>query len=471
MPRAPFRLVSIFVAAALLPELLAADGSSLRVPEGPETPIVTAPFPGPPPSPPAVLPAEIAARRNALTLGDVLDVALRRDPATRAAWESARAAAEELRSRKSAYYPEVDAVASVSRAKVAGFGGRVSNLGSSYGPQLTVDWLLFDFGNRAGDVEEGRRLAFSSIWAHGAAVQDTILRVTIAYYGYLDAKAQLDAARRSEVEAETNRKAAEDRRSAGVATIADVLQARTALSQATLDRITVEGNIHTVRGALATAVGVPANTPFDAAPLPDSVPAAEAGREVDALIDEALSRRPDLAAAREDWLAAEANVRKVRGEGLPSLGFTGSAGRTWYDPATVSNAASTWSLALTLRVPLFTGFRNAADLAKARAESGAAAEAARDVENRVVLDVWTAYYALRTAAQRVETSRDLLESATQSEEVALGRYKEGVGTILDLLNAQAALASARAQEISSRAAWLVASARLALAVGELKLPS
>ena len=84
MPRLPFRIVSVVVAATLLPELLAAEGS----------PVATGPFPGPPPSLPAALPAEIAARRDALTLGDVLDVALRRDPATRAAWETARAAAE-----------------------------------------------------------------------------------------------------------------------------------------------------------------------------------------------------------------------------------------------------------------------------------------------------------------------------------------------------------------------------------------
>jgi outer membrane protein len=49
--------------------------------------------------------------------------------------------------------------------------------------------------------------------------------------------------------------------------------------------------------------------------------------------------------------------------------------------------------------------------------------------------------------------------------VALGRYKEGVGTIIDLLNAQAALATARSQEILARSGWFVALAQLAYDTG------
>jgi len=79
----------------------------------------------------------------------------------------------------------------------------------------------------------------------------------------------------------------------------------------------------------------------------------------------------------------------------------------------------------------------------------------------VILQVWTSYYGLQTATQLVKTSRDLLASAEQSERVEMGRYREGVGTILDLLAAQSALADARAQEILARSQWFVALARLA----------
>jgi outer membrane protein TolC len=79
--------------------------------------------------------------------------------------------------------------------------------------------------------------------------------------------------------------------------------------------------------------------------------------------------------------------------------------------------------------------------------------------------VWTSYYAHQTATRRLDTSKDLLASAEQSERVAFARYKEGVGTILDLLVAQSALASARATEIQARTDWWVALARLARDTG------
>ena len=85
------------------------------------------------------------------------------------------------------------------------------------------------------------------------------------------------------------------------------------------------------------------------------------------------------------------------------------------------------------------------------------------VSNQVV----TSYVALHTAAARVRTADVLLASAQQSEDVARGRYRAGVGTILDLLTAQSALASARAQQAQTRWTWATALAQLAHDVGVL----
>jgi len=81
--------------------------------------------------------------------------------------------------------------------------------------------------------------------------------------------------------------------------------------------------------------------------------------------------------------------------------------------------------------------------------------------------VWTARADLETATQHLATSKDFLASAEESERVALARYKEGVGSVIDLLTAQATLSSARAQEIQARTDWLLAVSRLAYATGTL----
>jgi outer membrane protein TolC len=83
--------------------------------------------------------------------------------------------------------------------------------------------------------------------------------------------------------------------------------------------------------------------------------------------------------------------------------------------------------------------------------------------------VFTAYYNLQTATERVRTAADLLASATESESVARGRYREGVGSIVDLLIAQSALADARAQDAQARWQWHSSLAQLAHDVGILGL--
>jgi len=85
----------------------------------------------------------------------------------------------------------------------------------------------------------------------------------------------------------------------------------------------------------------------------------------------------------------------------------------------------------------------------------------------VITQVFVSYYALQTAEQRVATADDLLASAQQSVQVAAGRYREGVGSIIDLLTAQTALANARAQQVQSRWQWYTALAQLARDAGVL----
>jgi outer membrane protein TolC len=124
-----------------------------------------------------------------------------------------------------------------------------------------------------------------------------------------------------------------------------------------------------------------------------------------------------------------------------------------------------------LRIPVFTGWKNTYDVLKAREDAEAARAQVEILSDQVILQVWTSYYNLKTAAQQVKTARDLFASARQSEEVALGRYKAGVGSILDLLTAQTAFASARAQEVQARASWFLAMAQLAHDTGALPPPA
>jgi outer membrane protein TolC len=464
-PQAHIRFV---IAAVLVAGIgVGAAARDVPLPETPGRGIAPGEFPAPPPYDARAIPDDIIARRNQLTIVDVLDVALRNDPATQIAWRDARSRVDALGAAKADWWPELDVTVGATRAKTVVQGGRFNATQTTYGPGLALTYVLADFGERSGNVASARDGALSAVWSHSAAVQGTVLRTIEAYVAYLDAKAQLVAARTTEDEAATNLDAAEQRRAAGLATIADVLQGKTQRSQAKLAAQTIEGSIGSLRGALATAMGLPANVEFEVGELPAQVPAIDFGSTVDDLITKALGRRPDLAAARAAWMSAKSNVTAVRGSWLPALDLTGLASLNYYDPATFVDHTNTWSVGVVLHIPVFNGLRNKYEVAGAKEDERRAAASARGVEQDVINQVWTNWYDVKTAAQRIETSKDLLESATQSEQVALGRYREGVGSLLDLLNSQTALAGARAQEIAARADWLVAAARLLYSTGGL----
>jgi outer membrane protein len=455
------------LAAALALAACASSGTgggrrAAPVPESSaQTVEVPAPAARPTPAPPAI-PERLLQPDATFTLADITDIALRNNPLTRTSYLQALSAAANLGSKKSAYYPTIDATVSGARGK-AGLEGSTSGeaLLTTYGPAVSLNMLLLDMGGRSANVEEARLGLLASDWLHNATVQSVVLGVQVTYVQYLNAKSQLVAATANVKTAQTALDAATIRHDAGVATIAEVLLAKTSLSQAQLSVDSLNGQVMALRGSLATAMGLPATTPYDVGMLPEQMPSTLADQAVEPLVEQAKAQRPDLAAALTQAEKASAHVRSVRSDGLPVLSASASAGRTYVDPSTYVDHGDSWSARLLLSVPLFTGFATTYNVEKAREDAAAAQAQADSLEQEVILQVWTSYYALQTANQLVKTSRDLLASAEQSERVAFGRYKEGVGTILDLLAAQSQLANARSQEIQARAQWFAALAQLA----------
>lgn len=388
-----------------------------------------------------------------LTLARAIDLALANNPNTRIAWLEARQAEALVGSERSAFLPEVGVNASIQKT-------RDNDL--AFGPSVDVSYLLFDFGGRAADVAQARQTLIAAGYTHNQVIQDIVLLTERAYYGVLYSRGLLDAQAATLKERRASLDAAEARHRAGVATIADVLEARTALSQAQLNYETIEGQMRQQEGLLATTIGIPVTTKLDIGSLPTELPLTDVTQAVESYIAQAVTARPELAASRAFIQRAEARVRSVRSAFLPSVGFTASAGHFFS-----GGADSPYSIGIAMRFPIFTGFRNVFDLRAARLGVDIAREDARNLEQQVELEVWSSYHLLSTATQRVRTSRDLLRSAQESLDVAAGRYRGGVGTILELLTAQAALELARAQEVQARADWFVAVAQLAHDTGTL----
>ena len=422
----------------------------------------------PPPSavPPVVAQTPATPPAGVIGLADVINVALTNNPATREAWLSAREAEAQLGSRRSEYYPELDVNASITRSKT-GASNRPAFLSTTYTPSLALSWLLYDFGGRDAAVEEARQTLIAADFTHNQVLQDVALRATQAYYQLLDARALADAQAATVKERQTELDAAEARHNAGVATVADVLQARTALSQAQLTLESLTGNVRTLEGVLATTMGLPTGTRLQFGVLPANVPLDEAQQAVDAFIGQAATNRPDLASARAIAQRAVARIREVRAQGLPSITLNSNVSKSWFGAPSSLGSTTPWSASVNLHWPVFNGFRTQYDVRTAELDAQLAQEEVRGLGQQIDLQVWTSYFGLQTARQRLATARDLLTSAQQSVDVATARYREGLGTILDVLTAESALEAARAQEVQSRADWFLALAQLAHDTGSL----
>jgi outer membrane protein TolC len=407
------------------------------------------------------------AQARGWTLDTIVDIALRNSSQTKAAWAAARSAAAAYGSRRGDYLPDIGVGGFATAQQSTGPGGTSTFRTRPYGATADLSWLLFNFGGREAAVAEARQALYAADWLHNAAIQNVMLAVEQAYYQYLTVKA-LSAAQTSTMkDAQANLDAAEDRHDAGLATIADVLQARTAMSQAQLALEGLLGQIAITRGALATAMGLPANLDFDIELPSQELQLQETTDSVDVFLDRAQRARPDLAAARAGAERARAHVGKVKADGYPNITANGNLGRTYYMDR--DEFRDTYLATVQVHLPVFTGFSHRYDVQQAHADADWAAANLETARQAVVLQVWTSYYDLKTAEQRVRTSGELLKSATESHDVARGRYKSGVGSILDLLAAQAALEGARAQRIEAWSDWFTAVARLAHDTGTLGL--
>jgi len=394
---------------------------------------------------------------------------LANNPQTRAAWNTARAASAAVGLSLGAYLPRIDLALPGSKQKAAFAGGQFVIEQSTLTPMASLNLLLFDFGGREADIKSARRALEAANWTQNAVYQNVILQIESVYYAYLSAKALLEAQETSLKGAQVNYDAANARHQSGVATVADVLQAKTALSTTELQIITTQGLIQTLHGALASSMGLPADAAFEISDtLPESIPFDSVGKKVDACIKEAEARRPDLVASRALVLAAEAGIQKARSTFFPVISLSGDIGRIYYRGSPISNSIFTVSVSVDL--PFLFGLQEYAVLA-AKAEAEAARDQMMELGRGIELQVWTSYYGLKTAEQKIKTAGDLLASAQASDDVALGRYKEGVGSILDLLSAQAMLEDSREQLVRARFDWFLALVQFTHDTGALEPPA
>ena len=410
-----------------------------------------------------------------LDLPALVDLALCRNPATAIAWASVRSAAAGVGIARAAELPSASVQVGPTLSRTDYFRsqnvqvapgqsfaavGSSTDLGST--ANLALDWLVFDFGGRRARIDSARASQRAALASFADTAQTIALNTVTAYNAVNANRASVTAAEASVAFAQRSFDTARAKEVAGVSTPSDRLQAQSSLSQAQLTLTQARGNLTTSEGQLATVVALPAPTRLDLAAPPPLGSSDLLKTGVEGLIADAEKLRPDILSQRAQVEAAAANVRAARSDLRPSLGLSVQDNLSY---ASSINDRNTGSVGLTISVPLFNGYARTYQVTQAKAELDRAAATAEQVRQNAGLDVFSNYTALDTAIRSLATARDLLASSQAAADIAQGRYKAGVGTFTDLLNAQSQLASARQQLVQAEFNVRTDQAQLARSIG------
>jgi outer membrane protein len=418
--------------------------------------------------------------RHAYTLAELIDIAEHNNPRTRVVWERAKQKADELGIARSAYYPVLAGVAAFADERIINpFPKPLAPLGYTLvdiplvQPEVTLQYLLFDFGRRESKVDA----AVAEKLAAGANFiqtnQQVALSVSSAYYTLVTAQERLQAAQETLKTAQTTQDAAEARLTNGRATLPDVLNARAETSQAIFDRESADGDEKIARVTLTEVIGVEpsADIVIDDAQQSAALPQMLT-LPVNELIERAMSGRPDLQSQAAEIRAASDAVRSAKAEYRPTVGLAATAAQTSVWPTTsygVLGSASkpTWSAGLSIDWRLFDGGARRNEVAAAESKKRAASDELTEKKDQATREVWTAYISFRTAVRKQEAAVALLDSANASYSASLDAYKYGVKNLIDVVTAEKQLAQARLSGVAARSQLLLEAVDLEFVTGNL----
>lgn len=374
--------------------------------------------------------------------------------AAEAAWREARAA---LGGSRSALYPQLDAQAGDTRAQQAG-----GDIGNNRNVQLGLGWQLDVWGQVRRQVEAGQaRLdASAADWAALRLSQQSLLAQNYIQLRSLDEQLRITAA---SIDAyQRVLRISENRYQAGMVTRADVSQALTQLKSTEAQQLDLHSQRARSAHAIAVLLGRPASG-FGLAAV-DGLPAMPALPQT--LPSSLLERRPDIAAAEQRVMAANAEIGVAKTAYFPTFGFSASGGyRADAWSGLISTPNRFWSLGPQLDLRLFDAGARRAKLQQAEAAYDQQVAGYRQATLEAIAEVEDTLVQLASLEQEYAVQAEALESARDALRLIENQYAAGLVDFTVVSNAMTTAHSAERTLLGLQASRLTASVQLISALG------
>lgn len=398
----------------------------------------------------------IIKKGDLLTVDRCVNIALKTHPIIISSRSSFDAGRSRIGQAESSYYPQLSLSSGYSR----NYSG-ATTAGSTYNQytnSATVSQNIYDFGKTPAQVKVQELNSDAAKSDLENLSQQITLNVRQAYYGLLQAMKNRAVAEDNVKQFEHHLEQAKGFFSVGTKPKFDVTKAEVDLSNARLGLIKAQNAIKTATAALNNAMGL-----LDAPEyvIEDDLSFKKYEVTFESALNKALESRSDIKAAAAKRLSAE-KALELAGKG--------------YYPYLSGNAAYTrsseklplkegWNAGVTLTVPIFSGFLTKHQVDEAVANHKAAKANEDLVKQNVFLEVQQAFINLKEAEERIPTAELAVKQAIENLDIANGRYSAGVGSPIEVTDAQALHTNAKTAYIQALSDYKVARAAIDKAMG------
>jgi len=329
---------------------------------------------------------------------------------------------------------------------------------TQFGGAIQANLLVFDGFGRWARAEGAQAEILETNFRHNATLDDIALRVKEAFFTLIAAKELLAATMETRGQSEILLNMAKARHENGLVAKTDVLWAKTNLAEAELLFTRAKNGVQIATGNLAVAMGLPVATPLQIAKAPLVTP----HRKVEELLAIASRRRPELGGALAVVKKRKAALKEAKASWWPVVTIEGSYG---HKDDIFLPKQDEWSIGIGLSLPCFTGFKKSYDVRRAEAAVAQAQAGFEALLRDVEFSVWARYHEMVSALEAIRASRALAAFAAEGVAAAQEEYKNGIGSMPDLIAAQAARTRAETGLIRARLEREISLARLERASG------
>jgi outer membrane protein TolC len=394
---------------------------------------------------------------RSLTLSECISIGLKQNPSAEISLQNLKAVQERVGEAWGGYYPSFKLSSSYT------FTSPQEKTASpdTYDTRFFAGQTLFDAGATSDLVRSIRHNITAQDYDVKKTAFDIVLSVKSAFYDVLKKRDLFEVSRTALTTTEKHLAQSKELYKEGLAPRSDVIKSEVQVSNARLDVIKAENALFSAKANLATAMGQAVTTDFNVISHDEGLlPILPSFKDVLLL---AYDQRPELKGSRARVESAKASIDQAKSGLYPNLSLDASYG--WQKSTFVPDDKK-WGIGLTVSIPIFEQLITRSKINQTVANLNGLKAAETQTIRNMELEVQQAWLSLKESLERYDVTKKSLEQAEEDMRVSEGRYKEGIGNILEVIDAQTALTQARTSNVVSLYDIAGASAKLDRATGK-----